>query len=379
MRYKQIKSLIKSNAIKSMPDVFDKIDLDVIMDDFVPVKKQKKLHSFNLNTVLKFASLLLIFTISSIFVINQLTDTENQVFAMDTEAEVIGFSSISAASFLDENELSGISLPLAYPLEYNPQSTLIESEMEVFNRYVNTIEVFLGNKTNFSYEMTDLNNHEYQKEITYKATDLIGNNLEYSIYYRIEKDSSTKNQYSLQGMILLGENTYQINGSFVLNKKVSQVEWTITSDTNKSIKITDAGSETTQKFRYSYYENNNLTNEVEIELFIENSNVSGKLKSQNNDLNVTYLLNRIHNQNSFDSLSVNYQYRKGMTSEDGQIDIEVEAQSEGQYGYLYKIKLQGSNEVVAEYQGRRNDFSQKDSNPGNGNGGNSNHGPGFNS
>ena len=122
MRYKDIKTLIKSNAIKSMPDVFDKIDLDQIMDDFVPVKKRKKIHTFNLNTVLKFASLLLILTISSIFVINQLLNSDNQVFAMESEAEIIGFSSISAASFLDENEIVDISLPLAYPVEYNPQT-----------------------------------------------------------------------------------------------------------------------------------------------------------------------------------------------------------------------------------------------------------------
>lgn len=378
MRYKDIKTLIKSNAIKSMPDVFDKIDLDQIMDDFVPVKKRKKIHTFNLNTVLKFASLLLILTISSIFVINQLLNSDNQVFAMESEAEIIGFSSISAASFLDEIEIVDISLPLAYPVEYNPQTTLIESEMDSLNRYVNSIEVFLGSKNNFSYEMTDLINHEYQKEIKYKATDLIGNNLEYSLYYRIEKSPLIQNKYTLQGVISLGENTYQINGSFIQNKKISQVEWTVTNETNKSIKITDTSSETTQKFKYSYYEDNNITSEVEIELYVDNSNVSGKIKSQNNDINVTYLMNRVKNQNTFDSMSIHYQYQKGISSEDGQIDIEVETPSAGQYGYLYKIKLQGSNEVVAEYQGRRNDFSQKDSNPGNGNGGMTNHGPGNN-
>lgn len=375
MKIRKIKTLIKDNALKSMPDVFEKIDLDLVMDDYKYSPKSLKTHQINYNTILKFASLLILVAITSIFILNRLSNINNQLYALESETEVIGFTSISGASLLDRIESVELSLPLDLPIE----STLIESQIVNLNPYLNSIELFIGDKTNSKYQEDEVINQEYDKLIKYTTTDLTGNLLEYSFYYHISKVQDANNDYSLKGHMTLGENQYNVNGTLTRNKKLVTVNWTITNSSNKKIIIRDLSDISVQKYKYETYESDVLIDEIEIELLVNEKIISGKINANKNDSTTSYNISRIKQSSSYDSMNIQYQFQKGNQFEEGEIDIDIEEPSLGNYQYHYKIRLKGSDNIVAEVQRSRNNFGNHDSKPGNGHGQNNHPGSGRNS
>lgn len=365
MRNKDVKMLIKKAALKSMPEVIDKIDLDLVMDDYIERPFKRKTISFNFTKVMKFASLILIFSITSIFIYQQLQNPSSEIMAMETEAELIGFPAISGATLLDELALSDLSMDIALPLEMMPQTTLIENELTEFNRYMMAMETMIGDKTGLSYAIEDINTNQYTKKIVYSTTDLLGNSLEYSLMYHMELTNNETNEYTLNGVITIGENEYLLEGSLRKNDKVSQVRWKVMLDDNTFVRIEDVSTDTLQQFRYSTFEDGVQTRSVQMRLRLVNNNVLGTLETASNDVTVSYQMNRNRHLNSIDTVAIQYTYRKGNVTESGDIDVNLEETSEGQYEYRYQIKMMGSNTVISEYRGPRDDFSNKDSNPGN--------------
>lgn len=365
MRNKDIKMLIKKAALKSMPEVIDKIDLDLVMDDYIERPLKRKSMSINFTKVLKFASLILLFSITSIFIYQQLQNPSSEIMAMETEAELIGFPAISGATLLDELTVSDLSMDVALPIEMMPQTTLIEDELNSFNRYMMAMETMIGDKTGLSYAIEDINLNQYTKKLVYSSTDLLGNPLEYSLMYHMELTNSETNEYTLYGVITIGENDYLMEGSLRKNGKVSQVRWKVMLDDNTYIRIEDMSTSSSQLFRYQTFEDGVQTSSMQMQLSLVNNKVLGKLETASNDVTVSYQMNRNRHLNSIDTVAIQYTYQKGNITESGDIDVNLEETSEGQYEYRYQIKMMGSNTVISEYRGPRDDFSNKDSNPGN--------------
>lgn len=365
MRNKDVKMLIKKAALKSMPEIIDKIDLDLVMDDYIERPLKKSTISFNFTKILKFASLILLLSITSIFIYQQLQNPSSEIMAMETEAELIGFPAISGATLLDELSLSEISMDIALPLELMPQTTLIEDELTEFNRYMMAMETMIGDKTGLSYVIEDINTNQYTKKIVYSTTDLLGNSLEYSLMYHMELTNSETNDYTLNGLITIGENDYLLEGSLRKNDKVSQVRWKVMLDENTFVRIEDMSTDAIQQFRYSTFEDGVQTRSVHMRLRLVNNKILGTLETESNDVTVSYQMNRNRHMNSIDTVAIQYTYKKGNVTESGDIDVNLEETNEGQYEYRYLIKMMGSNTVISEYRGPRDDFSNKDSNPGN--------------
>jgi len=365
MRNKDLKMLIKKSALETMPDVFDKIDLDLVMDDYVERPLPRRVHHYSFTQVIKFASVILLLGITSIFVYNQIQNPSVEVMAMDTDAELIGFPAISGATLLDELSLTDLSQTIALPVDMMPQTTLIEEELSQFNRYMVAMETMIGEKDGLTYTIQDLTNQQYTKQIVYSTTDLLGNQLEYRFEYNMELLENETNEYRLEGVISIGENEYQLEGFLTQNDKVSQVRWKVMLDENTYVRIEDNSSSTKQQFRYLTYEDGVLTNSVQMQLLLVNNKVLGRLEVTSDGADIVYQINRNRNLNSPDTVAIQYNYNKGSNTEDGDILVDIEEVTEGQYQYRYQIKLMGSDTFNSEFRAPRESFTNKDSNPGN--------------
>jgi len=365
MKNKDLKMLIKKSALETMPEVFDKIDLDLVMDDYIERPLPRRIYHLSFTQVIKFASVILLLGITSIFIYNQLQNPTVEVMAMDTDAELIGFPAISGATLLDELSLSEISQTIALPLDMMPQTTLIEDELSQFNRYMVAMETMIGEKDGLTYTIQNLTNNPYSKQIIYSTTDLLGNQIEYRFEYNMELIENKTNEYRLEGIISIGENEYQLEGFLIQNGKVSQVRWKVMIDENTYIRIEDTSSSTKQQFRYQTYEDGVLTNSVQMQLLLVNNKVLGRLQVESEGAEIVYQINRNRNLNSPDTIAIRYNYNKGSVTESGDILVDIEEISEGQYQYCYQIKMMGSNVVNSEFRAPRQSIPNMDSNPGN--------------
>ena len=372
MRNKDIKMLIKKSALESMPEVINKIDLDLVMDDYIERPHTRRINSFNFTKVLKFASFILLFSITSIFVYNQIQRPSSEILAMETEAELLGFPAISGATLLDELSISDISYNLALPLDMMPETTLIENELSHFNRYMIAMETMIGDKTGLSYRIEDITQNQYTKKIVYTTSDLLGNTLEYSLVYRMELMNTETKEYHLEGIITIGETDYTLDGTLSKNGKISKVRWNVMIDENTYVQIEDISTSTRQLFRYRTYEDGVMSCSVQMQLMLVNNQVLGKIETTSNDANIAYQINRNRNVNALDTIAIQYTYSKGNMTEDGDIDVDIEELTEGQYQYRYQIRIMGSTTVTSVYRAPREDFPNKDSHPGNNHNPNSN-------
>ncbi len=378
MKTKVMKMMIKDKALKAMPEIYDKLKLELDMIDVPAEKQQKKIWNFTFSKALRFATYILLIGITSLFVYNQLYSQSNVVFAMETEAEVVGFPAISGAVLLDEYETLPLSMPLVLPLDMTPTAPLIESELDQLNKYLNAIESMIGDKANIAYSILESDNVDYTYMLQYQTYDLLGNELNYQLYYNMTSDDTLDNQYHMAGIMMIGSSVYQLSGTRKELEKVTKVNWTIAIDAENYVTIEDRSTNAKQLFGYSVYQNGILQYANELELSLKNNQVIGNLSIQADDYMVEYRIERNRFDEASEKLSIRYAYENQMVRESGTIDVEVETDLEGNTQYNYAIRGMGANAPVTEYQKDRGNRSNHDSNPDNdmpGPGGN-NPGPG---
>jgi len=376
MKIKDMKMMVQGKALEAMPDIFEKLKQELVMIDIPTEKPSRRIWNFSFSKVLRFATIILMLGITSIFVYNQLQTPTTVVFALETEAEILGFPAISGAVLMDEFETTPLSMPLALPLADTPTSPLIESELDQLNKYLNSLEAMIGDKSTIAYTISQTDNAEYFYKLQYQTYDLLGNELNYQLYYNMTSDETIDNQYHMEGIMTIGSVEYQLSGTRKDLEKNSSVNWTIALDAQNYITIEDHSTNSKQMFAYSIYQNGILEYTNELELSLKDNQVVGNLTVQSNDCMVEYRIERSRFNDASDKLSIQYTYQSNSNVESGNIDVEVETDLEGNSQFNYSVRGMGSNPIVTEYQKERGNRANSDSNPDNDNPGPGGHNPG---
>lgn len=365
MKRKEIKMLIRRTALQDMPDVFDRIDLNLVNNDSRTNIEKAPRIVFNFTKALKFASIVLLLGITSVFVYSQMLNPSSEVMAMETDAELIGFPAISGANLINSMQTLDLSQQIFLPLEIGSGTLLPEAELDTLNLYLNAMETMLGDKNDLSYIITENADNEYRYLLEYQAIDLLGTSLTYQMHYNVVAQADNENIMIMEGVILIGDNEYELNGTYRVNGSVSNMRLKVMIDAENYILIEDLTSNGNQIFSYKSYQNGLLTDSVRIGLSLTESRIVGNLNILSDDTTIEYRIRRNDIEDAMEGMTITYQYQKGAVAETGIIEVGIESVVVGEYEYCYNIRTTGSGNVMMEYRAIRGNKATQDSIPGN--------------
>ncbi|MCF7924783.1 MAG: hypothetical protein K9L64_06755 [Candidatus Izimaplasma sp.] len=331
MKNKEIKNLIKKQAIKQMPDVLDKINLEeIVIQPKETVYKNSWKRLFNMRLVL--TTIILVF--SGIIAFNIFNNPSETQIPLETDYEVLAFETISSAALLEYAETELLSLS-----ENTSVIQLNDNEAEDVNDYLADIkplielsELFVNNEESIEYEKLDSDLQGYQYLVRFSGEDLTNDMVEYKVYYN-------QNENEVNGIIDFGDTQYSFsksNEEFVIYRSEKDyIEVTINTIDNKRV------------FEYQLYLNNELQYSTQMELTKLENQYQAKFNYNNNKgLNISLEMRRL-NQSQFDVVYEIMDQNKNMQ---GRFNVDVE-ESNDQSSYRFSFP---DDSQACEKRGRGN-------------------------
>lgn len=354
MRKKDILNKIKTSALNDMPDVFEKIHIN---DIDIEEKAESFRPSINLRRAFTytFASL---FILISGFVIYSVgfNHSSADLHPLETETELMGFQTVSAAALLSSYDYIDLEASADdYSLMELSQTTLsIENELDLLTEYINLAETVVANKTNYVYQEIVSDKSDYQYSFEYKGIDLVGNLINYQVYYNLSKNDDNIDVSS--GIMVHSNKAYTFNSTTVETETGFIQKYQIYINNNNYVEVTDVSTEKLQKFSYEVYKNNQLHHSSELKLINADDQLVAEIiinQSQNKQLTLEF--QRSFSNFETQSFQVKYTYLKNNTSEAGSFDIDLVLDSETSQ-YAYQFRFSNKEPIIV---GRNNKGSQK--------------------
>jgi len=336
---------IRAAADKDLPDVFAKIDLDkiAIIPESEPIKKPR----FVLQSVLVYSLSALIVFVGLFWAMTELsTDNLPNYTPLETEAEIIGYQTLSATTLLESLEPVDLSFSLLTSTT-TPSEPLVASEIDTVNAYVNMLEITLGSENSMIYTLEESDLTQYQTMISFQGLGLAGETISYRFYYNATDES---NERQIQGVISFMEHEYPASGAISLDDAaLIRSTFRVMIDDDNYVEIDDTSTADSQQFAYRIYQGAALYNASQIKLNSSKNALRAEINYQFGGKNLSFQIEKNHSQNA---LSINYEIT-GDNSEAGAIDINVEYDEDsGIYRYRYQVK-NSAGQSQGEYQGNR--------------------------
>ncbi|MFH0993389.1 MAG: hypothetical protein V1761_03460 [bacterium] len=398
MKRRELKNLIKTAAFAAMPDVLSRIDLQTAVIAEAPTRRQRPALRFGLAGVLKVAMVSLVAVFSGILLYNQFRE-ETPVLALETEAEVYGFTMVSATSILSQfslidplsSDLSDLGTVIALadpgnnpttqespgpgsnpttqdnpgpttdsPTTTNPTTTttdatateaLVAAQVETVTRYLNAMEIMLAEKTETEYQIVASDTAGYQWLLTYSTVDLLGNTLQYEIRYNETVDPENANRHQIVGIMTFGDVEYALSGSAVIDGETIRTTFRAELDADNYVTVADETDADGQKYRYTLVQNGETTQNVTMRLKREDQKLVATLAWSTAAETAEFRFQK----KSTGGLEIRYRYLAGSEEETGTMEVNVEYDQDREtYCYQYAIEAQTGNHMGhSEYSGDR--------------------------
>jgi hypothetical protein len=219
MKKKDLIQLIKSKAEEvEIKDFSDNI-LKRVKD--LPRQEQVIMHKSRLS--LKPMFTLALGALATVFLLMLFYQPNTPIIPTDPQFEsmdnVLVFSTMSTSALIDlaEDELTTTeNQTLAGPPFTNQPDPKINEEISDVAKYFEVMEKLLASHSDFDIEKEDLTQSEYGKRMSFKARDLLDQEIQYRMDYNQNRIQNT-NQFSIDGRIDIGEVSYQFSGNGIEN------------------------------------------------------------------------------------------------------------------------------------------------------------------
>lgn len=332
MKTSDLKKKLKESAINEMPDILNKINLDSI--DIIPEEETNKTTLWNLRRVMTYTFTFLFLGVISLTAYTLFNQETTTVLPLQTEESLISFQAISSATLLDEIEV----IPLSYDLLGEDGSSSIASELTTVNEYLNMMEVVLGDADTMVSVSVESDDPLYEHYILYRNVDLIGNLIEFKIYYNITENADST---ILSGVMYHDDRTYTIGG-FVDMENGALTSFSTYLDDNNYVMVSDISDDTTQKFAYYQYSSNEILNQGIVSVQLSNSVMKASIDTTGNSASLSMSVSRVRVAEAT-RLQVRYQMNQSGITSDGEFEVGVEFnQTSGMYQYMYYMMISGS-------------------------------------
>ncbi|MGI6710874.1 MAG: hypothetical protein ACOX4W_05470 [Bacilli bacterium] len=272
MKKQEIKKIINEGMKSSIPNITDKIDLKTIVFE-APIEETAL---FKPNAFLKllprlsfiFIAVLAIVAIISVDRVGKgkyaaLDATSMSASPLSHREELYSFTSISS-SFLLKLSLDESNLG---PMSATSSSTvsLEKKDLKFLNSYLNIFEIIIGSKDDMNYQLLESERPEYQEKIIFSATDLLGNEVSYTIYYT--NDYSQKNKIIMNGSLEIGSVEFRINSiQNLITNQFQMLVFAETASNQNYVKLMSYLDGDIQKLSYELYKDSNLIHKSILDL-----------------------------------------------------------------------------------------------------------------
>lgn len=279
MKPKEIKKIIKLNMDSHIPDQAPRLDIEWAKPKSVPLKSPRAFH-FKLILSTGLAVLILAITIA-LWPNGGLPPNPSEKL-LKSDHEIISFSAVSSISLISTmgtNEL--ISLPATL------QAT---EEPEVITRvlpYLRTVEQLLLSDSglNIVTGISDL--PEYETFMQFETRNLLGGIKTYVMHYNmvLVDEDDDESEYSLEGILIFGENTYQVIGEKEIEDDEESVKFKAFKDASNYVESTYKIENDEQTFEFKVVQNGLTVSESKFEIEFDQDETKVKLsfKEGNNE------------------------------------------------------------------------------------------------
>ena len=259
--------------------------------------------------------------------------------------QIIAFSALSTASLIEiaEDNLTESSYSiLGFGNEDNEDSK-IDTEIIDVSRYMEIMEKLLSSDNDFDLEKEELTNSSYQMRMNFKTKDLVNQQVDYNVYYN-RTPLQNQNQFTLNGYIEVGDNTYDITAEGLSND-ANHLSMRAAKDASNYIDMQYVKEE----FGYTFYvqitKDNVVIEEVSLTVGEENGYKQVVLDFIEGDSTGSYTF-RIIEEDMVKTIRIGY-YIAGTESESGVITVRVMSMMNA-YQYMMVIKPEGGTAYTYE-------------------------------
>ena len=347
MKKKDLIEKIRKSAMEEMPDVLHKIDISKVVIEDQPEQVKSP---FNLKRAVSFTFASLFILISGVFTFNFIGTLDNTT-PLESDTEIVGFQTISAASLLDSYELTELSLETTdYGILELSETTTVQVDDEIINHldlvnnYLNMAETVLLNQNQYLYESFNSDNVNFQYAFMYNGTDLAGNLISYQGYYNI---TSEQDQQIEAGILIHDGKTFQYTSVVIDDGESISYRYRVKINEENYIEVSNSSNDDVQRFVYRIYRDSEMVNESELTLVSNRNNLRAQINITN-QLNQEISLDIVRNMSdiSNQSFQVKYMIMSNQTTSQGEFTVQLKFNSEtDSFNYQYGIN---SNEIIME-------------------------------
>ena len=343
MKNKDIKDILKTQALKEMPDVFSKINLDEIRIEPRKTDQSKPKTIFHLK--LAFSAFMLV--IASFFVYQIIQSPQSTSPSME-EIQVLSIQTVSASALVEYGMTDyAQTLSLSEPLT-DQQADQMAPYLEDMAPMIHLAEMLVNQRDQMVYNLVDSSDPDYQYQVVFSTIDLRNQSVEYHIYFNQDKTSKS-------GYIRFYGNQYAFTDD--------QEGFRLYLDSESYIEVEEANQNNDFDLNFSYFKNQSQAFTTSFSLREENGQYQGNFQFQNNrGLEIAMAMRR----SQTDAFDVDYQVKDMEKSLNGRYQVQLEEnQTTGKP--FYRFKFDDESEQSQDRPGNQpNGRPNQDDQPGQG-------------
>lgn len=286
MRKKDILKIIKNDFEENTPNVVNKINIDDI--EIKPVVNNNKESKFNPFKIIKLSlslGILVIAIIGIYALINKTQENPNHKVSVTAKDQIVAAYAVTGVNVINNNNNNLLTLSnninisdLDYVKEFQKYFYLVE---DYFKMNTETITITYNENDDYKYQMDVI------------IENVFGQKDEYILYYNEKREFEDDEEEKKMTGILIHENiTYNFRSEEELEEDESEIKVIIYKDNyNNRIEIEKEIENDEYQYEYIIYNNNNEV--LEIELEVEDDEMTLEIKSKDNDYE--YIISKLSN------------------------------------------------------------------------------------
>lgn len=311
MKRHDIVKQIRETAISEMPDVFSRIPLESAT--ITSRSKTPRWQSSTWRTIASAVIAILFVAITGLVVLSQDNQT---VYALESDAETIGYQILSGAMFLQNDEQIDVK-PLSVSL-LDESSSLFEENIDLFSEAFAVLESLIGVKSDLAFQLKESDDPAFAQALEIVVTTLDEETISYQIYLN---QKLRKRIAALEGEIRFLEETYAFRYVRLSGSEKSRL--TIDNGLDTLVVTEQSFLEGQSNFRYQWMQSGSAYRTVELKLTKEDGTLTAEFFTTTNQKNVSIQMRRERIQ-GISTLKTHYRFGNGVDLETGDVDVIAE-------------------------------------------------------
>lgn len=311
MKKNDLEQRIRAKALQAMPDVFDRIPFASAP---IGVLEPRTRRTFPLYRTLASAMIAIVFTVVTAIVV--LSYENPSVYALETDAETIGYQVLSGAMFLQNEEVIDAD-PLAFTL-LDTETSLFEENIDLFAETFAVLETLIGAKDDLAFQLSESDDPAFVQMIQIEVSTLDGETVAYQIYLN---QTLRRRIAMLEGEIRFSEASYQFRYVRLTGSEKSRL--TIENGMDTLVVTHQTSTAEEMSFQYQWIQSGAPYRSVQLRLTKNEGALSAELATQAGNQNLMIRMERAM-MSGMPTLISHYRFGNGTVVETGDVDVVAE-------------------------------------------------------